>query len=80
MGQVSRGPRRYLNVAQYAERIGVAPSTMSRYKLAPADVIIGPVNDDGTLPRGTIRGWAEETVDTWNADRPGRGARTDLKD
>lgn len=80
MGQVSRGPRRYLNVAQYAERIGVVPSAMGRYKLASPDVIVGPVNEDGSLPRGTTRGWAEETVDAWNAARPGRGARTDLKD
>jgi hypothetical protein len=28
---------------------------------------------------GTIRGWLPETVDRWNASRPGRGARTDLE-
>lgn len=25
------------------------------------------------------RGWLPETIDRWNAKRPGRGARTDLK-
>lgn len=32
-----------------------------------------------TLPRGTVRGWTVETVDRWQAARPGRGARTDLR-
>lgn len=69
---------RYLNLAEFAERIGVAPNTMSRYHLPPADAVIGPINPDGTLPRGTARGWLTETIDEWNARRPGRGARTDL--
>lgn len=63
---------------QVAARLGVEPSTLSRYKLPPPDATIGPVNDDGTLPRGTIRGWLPTTIDEWNANRPGRGARTDL--
>jgi hypothetical protein len=75
-----RAPRRYLSQAQFAERIGVAPSSMGRYKLPPADATIGPVDDDGSLPRGTVRGWTVETIDKWNAERPGRGARTDLTD
>ncbi|MFC7447896.1 hypothetical protein [Rhodococcus daqingensis] len=53
---------------------------MSRYKLPPPDAIIGPINEDGSLPRGTTRGWLAETIDEWNAERPGRGARTDLRD
>jgi hypothetical protein len=72
-------PRRYLSQAQLAERVGVAPKSLSRYKLPPPDAVIGPVNDDGTLPRGTIRGWLPETIDQWNAARPGRGTRTDLR-
>ncbi|WP_099024337.1 helix-turn-helix domain-containing protein [Mycolicibacterium palauense] len=73
-------PARYLSQAQFAERIGVAPNSMGRYKLPPPDATIGPVNDDGTIPRGTVRGWLAETIDEWNAHRPGRGARTDLKE
>ncbi|WP_028477929.1 hypothetical protein [Nocardia sp. CNY236] len=72
-------PARYLNRAQVAERIGVVAPALSRYKLPDPDVIVGPVNDDGTLPVGTIRGWLTETIDEWNATRPGRGARTDLR-
>ncbi len=72
-------PRVYLSRQQLAERIGVAPGALSRYKLPEPDVVVGPVNDDGTIPRGSVRGWLAETVDEWNANRPGRGARTDLK-
>ena len=59
----------YLSVSEVAERIGVAPKTLSRYKLPAPDATIG-----------TVRGWKPETIDRWNSSRPGRGARTDLKD
>ncbi|MET0451952.1 MAG: hypothetical protein ABW137_08930 [Mycobacterium sp.] len=71
-------PQHFLSVGQFAERIGVTQSSMGRYKLPRPDAITGPVNDDGSLPRGTVRGWTEATIDAWNAARPGRGARTDL--
>lgn len=71
-------PDQYLNLAQFAERINVAPKTMSRYKLPDPDVVVGPVNEDGTIPRGTVRGWLPETIDAWDDSRPGRGARTDV--
>jgi hypothetical protein len=57
----------YLNRAEVAERIGVKPDTLSRYKLPPADVTVGDV-----------RGWLPTTIDAWQRQRPGRGARTDL--
>lgn len=72
-------PRVYLSRQQLARRIGVATGALSRYKLPQPDVVVGPVNDDGTIPRGSVRGWLPETVDEWNANRPGRGARTDLR-
>ena len=72
-------PIRYLNQAEFAERIGVSPNSMGRYRLPPADAVTGPINPDGTLPRGTVRGWLATTIDEWNANRPGRGARTDLQ-
>ncbi|WAB10605.1 helix-turn-helix DNA binding domain protein [Gordonia phage Ecliptus] len=75
-----RKPRHYLSQRQVAERIGVVPSALGRYKLPTPDVTIGPVDEDGTIPRGTVRGWLPETIDEWNAHRPGRGARTDLHD
>lgn len=68
----------YLSRAQFAERIGVVPSALGRYKLPEPDVVIGPIDADGTIPRGTVRGWLPATVDEWQANRPGRGARTDL--
>lgn len=73
----TREPVGYLSLRQVADRIGVEPSTLSRYKLPEPDATIGPVDDDGTVPRGTFRGWLPETIDVWNAARPGRGARTD---
>lgn len=72
-------PVTYLSRTQVAYRIGVQPSTLSRYKLPPPDVVIGGLNADGTIPRGSIRGWRPDTIDHWHLNRPGRGARTDLR-
>lgn len=72
-------PVHYLSLRQFAERIGTPKDpTLSKVKLPEPDAIIGPVNEDGSIPRGTIRGWLPATVDEWQANRPGRGARTDL--
>ncbi|MGM5069836.1 XRE family transcriptional regulator [Rhodococcus qingshengii] len=57
----------YLSATQFAERIGVQPGALSRYKMPEPDAYIGKT-----------RGWLPETVDEWNANRPGRGTRTDL--
>jgi hypothetical protein len=57
----------YLSRTQVAQRIGVTPGALSRYKLPAPDAVIG-----------TVRGWLPETIDSWHAHRPGRGARTDL--
>lgn len=64
-----------LNRAQVAARLGVEPATLSRYTLPDPDVTVGPVNEDGTIPRGTVRGWRAETIDAWNTNRPGHGGR-----
>ncbi|MDU4831101.1 MAG: helix-turn-helix transcriptional regulator [Actinomyces sp.] len=58
--------KRYLSRSEFASRIGVKTSTLSRYDLPKPDVIIGP----DTRP---IFGWLPETVDEWQANRPGRG-------
>lgn len=79
MGPVTRRPRTYLNRAQVEEHLGLAVGSLSKIKLPDPDVIVGPINDDGTLPRGTVRGWTVKTIDQWNKERPGRGARTDLR-
>jgi hypothetical protein len=56
---------RYLSRTQVAERIGVQPDTLGRYKLPEPDALIG-----------TTRGWLPKTIDAWNATRPGRVAAT----
>lgn len=53
----------FLSRSELAERIGVKPDTLSRYKLPEPDAMIG-----------TTRGWTVETVDAWNTARPGKGA------
>ena len=52
----------YLSASELAERIGVSPNTIKRYVLPEPDAVIGKV-----------RGWLPETVDAWNAARPGSG-------
>lgn len=56
----------YLSRSEVAERIGVKPDTLGRYKLPDPDAMIG-----------STRGWLPETIDHWNASRPGRGRRID---
>ncbi|MGX1773524.1 hypothetical protein ACWIGW_15535 [Nocardia brasiliensis] len=65
----------FLSRGQVAERLGVQQGALSNYKLPEPDAIIGPLNADGTVPRGTTRGWLPETIDEWNARRPGHGGR-----
>lgn len=69
-------PRTYLGTAAVAERAGLAVATIRSYilkgLLPEADVII-------KTPSGPLRGWSVDTIDTWLASRPGRGARTDLR-
>lgn len=54
-------PQRFLSRAEVAERIGVKPDTLGRYRLPEPDAVIG-----------TVRGWTVETIDKWNANRPSR--------
>lgn len=56
----------YLSRSEFAQRIGVKTGTLARYKIPEPDVIIG------SGPRPTF-GWLPETIDEWNAHRPGRG-------
>lgn len=52
----------YLGVTEVAQRLGIVKSAVSAYKLPEPDVMIG-----------RTRGWIPETIDEWNASRPGRG-------
>ena len=50
----------YLGIKQVSERLGVANA--ASYDLPEPDVTIG-----------RTRGWLPETIDQWDAQRPGRG-------
>lgn len=50
----------YLGIKQVSERLGVANA--ASYDLPEPDVTIG-----------RTRGWLTDTIDQWNAQRPGRG-------
>lgn len=48
----------YLSRAEVAERIGVRPDTLGRYRLPEPDATIG-----------NVRGWLPETIDDWHSKR-----------
>lgn len=50
----------YLGIKQVSERLGV--TNAASYDLPEPDVTIG-----------RTRGWLPDTIDQWNAQRPGRG-------
>ena len=50
----------YLGIKQVSERLGVANA--ASYDLPEPDALIG-----------RTRGWLPDTIDQWNAQRPGRG-------
>lgn len=52
----------YLGVKQVAERLGITSGGLLNLKLPEPDATIG-----------RARGWLPETIDEWNAQRPGRG-------
>lgn len=54
----------YLSVKQVAKLIGVHSGNVSAYKMPPPDAYIGD-----------RRGWKEDTIVRWNANRPGHGGR-----
>ncbi|MCD4549665.1 helix-turn-helix transcriptional regulator [Schaalia sp. lx-260] len=68
-------PTYYLGLSALAARAGITKNTASSYRrngyLPTPDVLI-------TEGEKNISGWSEETIDEWLANRPGRGARTDL--
>lgn len=54
---------RYLSLKEVGERIGSSNPAARGYHLPEPDALIG-----------STRGWLPETIDAWNAARPGRGA------
>ena len=53
---------KYLSVTDVARRLGISTAAVSAYKLPQPDATIG-----------RTRGWLPDTIDQWNAQRPGRG-------
>lgn len=53
---------RYLSLTEVAARLGITTGALAGYKLPEPDALIG-----------RTRGWLPETIDEWNAARPGRG-------
>ena len=53
---------RYLSSGEVAARLGITLDALMHYKLPEPDALIG-----------RTRGWLPETIDAWNASRPGRG-------
>ena len=51
----------YLSVTDVSKRLGISTAAVSAYKLPQPDALIG-----------RTRGWLPETIDRWNARRPGR--------
>jgi hypothetical protein len=60
-----RPPQVFLSRSQVEARIGLRPGGLNSAKLPPPDAIIGSINKDGSLPRGTARGWLPDTIDHW---------------
>lgn len=52
----------YLGLTDVADRLGITKGALARYKLPEPDATVGKA-----------RGWLPETIDQWNAARPGRG-------
>jgi len=56
-------PQRFLSRTEVAKYLGLAGlHSLSDAKLPPPDVVVGD-----------RIGWTTETIDAWNAQRPGRG-------
>lgn len=68
-------PTRYLSLSGLAAAAGISVGTARSYshqgRLPAPDAVIG----NGP---SAVRGWTPATVQEWMANRPGRGARTDL--
>jgi|688.fasta_scaffold1216790_2 hypothetical protein len=63
MADEKRKVARYMGRAEVAAHLGLkSVRSLTRIKLPPPDAIIGP-----------HKGWLKETIDEWNAARPGRG-------
>ncbi len=67
----------YLTAQDIAKMAGLSTLTIASYirdgRLPEPDIWLG------ALTERPLRGWKKETIEHWLKNRPGRGARTDLK-
>lgn len=65
-------PVTYLSMGDIAGRLGLSVNTIRSYsnkRMLPApDALTGVAGQP-------VRGWLPETIDAWNAARPGHGGR-----
>ncbi|MBT1166763.1 hypothetical protein [Bifidobacterium simiarum] len=54
--------KKFLSLKEIGERLGIVNPASKGYRLPEPDALIG-----------RTRGWLPETIDAWNASRPGRG-------
>jgi|GEM_PF-758063 len=55
-------PAVFLSLTEGSALLGIPRATLSKYRLPDPDAVIGGV-----------RGWRADTLESWNAARPGRG-------
>lgn len=62
--------RRYLALSDVADHLGLSINTVRGY--SEKGMLPEPDALTGMGPRA-VRGWLPETIDRWQANRPGRG-------
>ncbi|WP_100514235.1 transcriptional regulator [Mycobacteroides abscessus] len=70
---------RGLSIGAFADRVGLSVNTIKYYrrkKMLPAPPDIEIIDAAGKV---ISEAWHPETIDAWNAERPGRGNRFYLK-
>ncbi|WP_454891984.1 XRE family transcriptional regulator [Alloscardovia omnicolens] len=55
---------KYMSYSEVAAYLNVATGALGNYKLPEPDAYIG-----------RTRGWKKQTIEIWNANRPGKGNR-----
>lgn len=59
---------RFLSLTEVAQMLGVTTGGLLNLRLPEPDALIG-----------RTRGWKPETIEQWNATRPGHGGRPRMK-
>lgn len=67
----------FLSLRGVAAYTGLSENTLKAY--FQRGYMPAPDVEIGTGEKVTANGWSTDTIDHWLANRPGRGARTDLK-